>query len=196
MRILTRLAVISALPLLLAGCGSGHNDAPAAAAAAAVKKAAKPVDPLARDLVAAVATVKPGTPPIPVQVKFALSGYPQANEPVDMDIALVPTVGTLDRVFGKVEGEEGLSVVSGADLTETQKPVEQVAAHHTLQILAKQDGIYELTVTVSADAGGIVSTQAFTIPVLVGKGLADLPTTGTVSAPVAATKPPATAPGH
>jgi hypothetical protein len=196
MRILTRLAVFSALTvLLLAGCG-GHSDAPAAAAAAAVKKAAKPVDPLALNLVAAVASVKAGTPAIPVQVKFALGTYPQVNEPADMDIALIATTGTIDRIFGKVEGEEGLTVVSGADLAETQKPVEEVAAHHPLQILAKQDGIYELTVTVSADAGGVVSTQSFTIPVLVGKGMADLPTTGTVSAPVAAAKPPAAAPGH
>jgi hypothetical protein len=49
-------------------------------------------------------------------------------------------------------------------------------------------------VNVSVDAGGIVSTQAFTVPLLAGQGIADLPTTGTVSAPVAATKPPA--PGH
>jgi hypothetical protein len=196
MRILTRLAVFSALPvLLLAGCGSGHNDAPATAATA-VRKAARPIDPLALNLVAAVASVKAGTPPIPVQVKFALAAHPQANEPVDMDVALIAIAGTLDRMFGKVEGEEGLTVVSGADLAETQKPVEDVAAHHPLQILAKQDGIYELTVTVSADAGGILSTQSFTIPVLVGKGMADLPVTGTVSAPVTAAKPPATAPGH
>ena len=41
MRILTRLAVFSALQvLLLAGCGSGHNAAPTAASAAAMKKAA------------------------------------------------------------------------------------------------------------------------------------------------------------
>jgi hypothetical protein len=63
-----------------------------------------------------------------------------------------------------------------------------------VQVLAKDDGMYEVTVDVSVDSGGILSTQAFTIPVLAGKGIADLPTTGTVSAPVAATKPPAA--GH
>jgi hypothetical protein len=196
MRILTRLAGCSALCLaLLAGCGSGHDAAPAAAAsAAAKKKAAPPPDALSRSLVAAVASVKAGTPPIPVQVKFALHDHPQVGTPVELDLAVIPTVGTLDRVSGKVEGEEGLAVVSGAELPDTQKPQEGAAMHHSLQLLAKQDGIYELTVTVSVDSGGILSTQAFTIPVLAGRGMADLPTTGTVSAPVAATKPPAA--GH
>lgn len=195
MRIFTRLAVCSALSLaLLAGCGSGHDAAPAAAAGAAAKKAAPPADPLARSLVAAVASIKAGTPPIPVQVKFALHDHPQVGTPVDMDLAVIPTAATLDRVFGKVEGEEGLAVVSGAELPDTQKPQEGAAVHHSLQLLARQDGIYELTVTVSVDSGGILSTQAFTIPVLAGRGMADLPTTGTVSAPVATTKP--AAPGH
>ncbi|HEY1492804.1 MAG TPA: hypothetical protein VGF35_09265 [Steroidobacteraceae bacterium] len=193
---LTRLAVFSVLPLwLLAGCGSGHHPAPAVAASSAVKKPATPADPLARNLVAAVAILKAGTPPIPVQVKFLLREHPQAGTPADMDIALVPTTGTLDRISAKVDGEEGLAVVSGAQLPDTQKPAEGVAVHHSVQVLAKDDGIYTLTVNVSVDAGGILSTQAFTIPVLAGRGMADLPTTGTVSAPVAA-KPPAAAPGH
>jgi len=196
MRILMRLAVCAVPVLLSAGCGSSHDGAPAVTAGAPVRKAAQPVDPLALNLVAAVATVKAGTPPIPVQVKFALGAHPQANQPADIDIALIATAGTLDRISGKVDGEDGLTVVAGADLPETQKPVEEVATHHPVQILAQADGIYELTVTVAADAGGIVSTQSFTIPVLVGKGMADLPTPGTVSAAVAAAKPPATAPGH
>ena len=193
MRILTRVALLAAIQgLLLAGCG--HDAAPAAAAKRAEKKAANPVDALSRSLVAAVPSVKAGTRPIPVQVKFALREHPRAGAPAEMDLALVPTTGTLDRMSGKVEGEEGLSIVSGADLADAQKPVEGVPVHYTLQVLAKQDGIYELTVNVSVDAGGIVSTQAFTVPLLAGQGIADLPTTGTVSAPVAATKPPA--PGH
>ena len=195
MRILTTLAVCPALALLwLAGCGSGHDAAPAAAATATVKKTVNPADALSRTFVAAVASVKAGTPPIPVQVKFALHDPPQAGAPADLELAVIPTTGTLDRISGKVEGEDGVTVVSGAELPDTQKPIEGTPVHHTVQLLAKQDGIYELTVNVAVDAGGILSTQAFTIPVIAGRGMADLPTTGTVSAPVAATKPPA--PGH
>ena len=96
MRIVTRLAVCSALLALLAGCGSGHDAAPAAAAAAARKKAAPPADAFSRTLVAAVPSIKAGTPPIPVQVKFALHDHPQVGTPVDMDLAVIPTTGTLD----------------------------------------------------------------------------------------------------
>ena len=97
MRILTTLAVCSALPVLLAGCGSGHDATPAAAASTAVRKAAAPADPLARSLVAAVASVKAGTPPIPVQVKFSLHDHPQVGTPVDMDLAVIPTTGCRPR---------------------------------------------------------------------------------------------------
>ena len=36
------------------------------------------------------------------------------NQPADVDIVMVPDSATLDRLFGKVQGEEGLEVVSGA----------------------------------------------------------------------------------
>jgi hypothetical protein len=198
MRTLTGLALVSVLQLtLLAGCGSSHKGEPAAAAGPVTKKAVNSTDTtLARTFVAAVASIKPGTPPIPVQVKFALHEHPQPGQPADMDLALIATSGTLDSIVGKVHGEEGLTVVSGDEIPETQKPVEGVPITHTLQVLPKQDGIYELTVDVSVEAGGILSTQAYTIPLLAGKGMPDLPTTGTVTTPVAAGKPPAATPAH
>ena len=197
MRILTRLGLVAALQVaLLAGCGSGHQAEPAAATRPVVKKVVNSADTLSRSFVAALASTKAGTPPIPVQVRFDLREHPQAGQPADVDVALVATSGTLDRIFGKVHGEEGLTVVSGEEIPDTQKPVEGVPVHHAVQVLPKQDGIYELTVDVSAEAGGILSTQAFTIPLVAGTGIADLPTTGTVSAPVAAGKPPAAAAGH
>ena len=55
-------------------------------------------------------------------------------------------------------------MVSGEELPEKQRPLEGAPIHHTVQLLAKQDGIYELTVDVSTDAGGIVSTQSFLDP--------------------------------
>jgi hypothetical protein len=197
MRPLISITVVFALQLpLLAGCGSGHDAGPARPAAVAARKAVNPADVLGREFVAAVPTVKAGTPAIPVQVKFALHEHPQAGQPASVDLALTPTAGTLDRMSGKVHGEDGLTVVSGEDVPDTQKPPEDVPVRHTVQLLPKQDGIYELTVDVMIDAGGITSTQAFTIPVLAGSGMADLPTTGTVSTPVAAAKPPGNPAAH
>jgi hypothetical protein len=197
MRPLTSVAVVSALQLtLLAGCGSGHGPGPSTTPSQVARKAARPGDSLGREFVAAVPSVKPGTPPIPVQVKFALHEHPQAGQAAAMDLALIATTGTLDHLAAKVRGEDGLVVTAGEEVPGTQKPVEGVPVRAALQLMPKQDGIYELTVDVTVDAGAIVSNQSFSIPVVVGNGIADLPTTGTVSAPVAATKPPAGAPGH
>jgi hypothetical protein len=196
MRILTTAVVSGLLLVLLAGCGSGKN--PAATAAAVVKKKMTPADPLAPFLVAAVASTKAGTPPIPVQVKFALKQHPQAGQPVDLELVLTPTAGTLERLSGRVQGEEGIQIVSGETLPVTDKPLEGVPVHHIVQLTPGKDGIYQLTVDVVADAGGVPTTQSFSIPVVAGQGMADLGT-GTVSAPTVAGKPaaPATpAPAH
>ena len=191
MRILTSLIAFSSLPLaLLAACGSGHTPDPAAAAPVA-HTAAKAADTPSVTLVAAVASTKAGTPPIPVQVKFALHEHPQAGDATEMDLVLIPRSEAIERVFGTVQGEEGLTVVSGADLAETHKPVEGVPIKYTLKVLAQQDGIYELTATVSVDMGGILSSQIYAIPVLAGRGMADLPAAGTVTAPSVAGKPAA-----
>ncbi|MBS0581144.1 MAG: hypothetical protein JSR36_17960 [Proteobacteria bacterium] len=197
MGFLTRTAVVSGLLLgLLAGCGSGQN--PAATAGPVLKKKLAPSDPLAPYLVAAVASTKAGTPPIPVQVKFALKDHPQAGQPADLELVLTPTAGTLERLSGKVQGEEGLAVVAGETLPVTDKPLEGVPVHHTVQVTASKDGIYELTVEVVADAGGVPSAQSFSIPVVAGQGQADLSVGGTVSAPTVAGKaaPATPAPAH
>jgi hypothetical protein len=197
MRPLISIAVLFALQLpLLAGCGSGHDARTATTSAPVARKAVNPADTLGREFVAAVASVKAGTPAIPVQVRFALHEHPQAGQPATVDLALTATASTLDRMSGKVHGEDGLTVVSGEDVPDTQKPPEGTPVRHTVQLLPKQDGIYELTVDVTVDAGGITSTQGFTIPVLAGSGMADLPATGTVSAPVTAARPPGTPAAH
>ena len=135
-----------------------------------------------------MASVKPGTPPIPVQVKFALREHPQASQPAEIDLAIIPASAALDRVFGKIQGEEGLTVVDGEDVPETLKPTDTVPIHHRFKVEAKQDGIYELTVSVSVDSAGLLSTQSYSIPVIIGNGMADLPAPGT-TAPQAAAKP-------
>ena len=49
-----------------------------------------------------------------MQVKFDLQRKPEVAQPLDVTIAIVPTASNLDRVFGKVEGEEGLEMVGSA----------------------------------------------------------------------------------
>jgi hypothetical protein len=181
---------------LLGGCGSSHEETPAARAATRAKKALNPQDTLARSLVGAATSVKPGSSPIPVQVKFALLGRPDVAQPVDIDLAIVPTASNLDRISGKVEGEEGLELVGSGELEPADKPVENTPIERTIKVLPKKNGIYLLTAVVSVDMGGQISTQSYSIPVIAGTGIPDLPTkpiTAAAPATTASASPPATA---
>jgi hypothetical protein len=174
---ITRTAAAGLIVLLiLGGCGSGDKGEQAAATRArAAKKAMSPQDLLARSLVGGATSVKPGSAPLPVQVKFALRTRPDVAQPLDIDIAIVPTASNLDRIFGKVEGEEGLELVGSGELAEADKPVENTPIERSVQVLPKQDGIYTLTATVSVDMGGQISTQSYSFPVIAGQGMPDLP---------------------
>jgi hypothetical protein len=167
--------LILALAALLAACGSGKEGAPGAGAHVA-KKALSPADQLARSLVSGVTQTKAGSAPLPVQVKFALQAKPEPAQPLDVTISIVPTAGNLDRIFGKVEGEEGLELVSSGELEGADRPVENTPIERTVKVLPKQDGIYTLTTTVSVDIGGSISSQTYVFPVIAGNGLPDLPT--------------------
>jgi len=183
---LTRNAAALILAALLGACGSHHDTSPATnAAAQAARKAQNPADALTRSMVAAVTSTKPGSAPIPVQVKFTLRQRPEVAQPLDIDIALVPTASNLDRIAAKVEGEEGLELVSPGDLEVAEKPTENTPIQRSLKVLPKHEGIFMLTATVFVDMGGEALTQTFTIPVIAGQAGADLPAKAPV-APAAA----------
>lgn len=181
---------------LLGGCGSSHDETPAGRAATRAKKPLSHKDAMARSLVGAVTSTKPGSSPIPVQVKFALLRRPDVAQPVDIDLSILPTASNLDRIFGKVEGEEGLELVGSGELEPAEKPVENTPIERTVQVLPKKNGIYLLTAVVSVDLGGQISTQTYSIPVIAGSGFPDLPTkpaAGGAPATTASASPPATA---
>jgi hypothetical protein len=163
-----------ALAVLLAACGSGKEGASGSSSHVA-KKAMSPAEQLSRSLVSGVTQTKPGSAPLPVQVKFALQAKPEPAQPLDVTISIVPTASNLDRVFGKVEGEEGLELVSSAELEGAERPAENTPIERTVKVLPKQDGIYTLTTTVSVDMGGSISSQTYVFPVIAGNGLPDLP---------------------
>jgi hypothetical protein len=163
-----------ALAVLLAACGSGKEGASGSSSHVA-KKAMSPAEQLSRSLVSGVTQTKPGSAPLPVQVKFALQAKPEPAQPLDVTISIVPTASNLDRVFGKVEGEEGLELVSSGELEGAERPAENTPIERTVKVLPKQDGIYTLTTTVSVDMGGSISSQTYVFPVIAGNGLPDLP---------------------
>jgi hypothetical protein len=161
---------------LLCACGSSDQSAQSQAAAARKShKLLSPAQALARSMVSAATQTKPGSAPIPVELKFALRARPDVAQPLDIDLQLVPTASNLDRIFGKVEGDEGLELVGSDELAEAAKPVENTPIDRSIKVLPKHNGIYLVTAIVSVDMGGQISTQTFQIPVIAGPGIPDLP---------------------
>jgi hypothetical protein len=173
---ITRIALAALLAtLILGGCGSSHEDGTSSVAKRAAKRPLSAADALTRGMVGGVTQVKPGSAPLPVDVKFALLGKPESAQPLEIDVRIVPTASNLDRVFGKVESEEGLELIGSGELAEAAKPVENTPIDRTIKVLPKKDGIYTVTATVSVDMAGQISTQAYTFPVIAGGGMPELP---------------------
>ena len=198
MWILSRNTVaVLALAAAVGACGSGHDKQAAAAAAKVTRKTVTtPADTLSRNMVAAVTSVKPGSTALPIQVKFELGQRPEVAQPLEVTIAIVPLSPNLDRIYGKVEGEEGLEVVDSPELSGLEKPAEGEPLQHVFKVLPKQDGIYTLTATLSGvDSAGQVTTQAYAIPIIAGRGFPDLPVKAANPPPAktAAAQPPAPA---
>ena len=156
------------------GCGSGSGSG-AGHTNQIHRKAAPAANGLSAGMVAAVAP--PGAGPSSLQVKFELQGRPDVAQPVDVDVVIVPVFGIVDRISGKFTADDGLEIVSGQDIPVADKPVEGTPMHYSLKILPKRDGIFTLTALVTVDAAGQSTTQTFSMPVIAGAGLADVPPT-------------------
>ena len=185
------LALLSALALGAAGCGSkDDSNTPAQPVkAASVKKPLSAVDQLSPNLVPAVAAGKAGAGLM--QVKFELGGRPVVGEAVDIDLVIVPMADNLDRISGTIQGDDGLDVVAGDTIAPVEKPTYGNPLHHLLKVVARHDGIYVLTASMSVESGGQAQSAVFTLPVIGGNGLSDA---GTVPAPGANPAKPAAAP--
>ncbi|HYL70819.1 MAG TPA: hypothetical protein VEY89_05910, partial [Candidatus Dormibacteraeota bacterium] len=169
------LGLLLATVGLLAACGSGSTESAVAARRSAAHKAVSPADAQARNMVNAVADAKGGDP-VPVQVKFQLKSRPDVAQPLDVDIVIVPVSGSVDRIVGTVEGEEGLDIVDGGQIPAADRPPEGVSIAHTIRVLPKRDGIFTLSAVLTVDSAGQSSRETYSIPIIAGAGMPDLPT--------------------
>lgn len=196
---------------LLAGCGSGtqQDTANLSNKARAAAKAVKPADVISANMVSAVAVNK--TAGVPVEVRFEIKGRPQIAQPVDVDLVILPLSASVDRLSGKVQTEDGLDLIDGADIPASDHPAEGVPIRHTVRVQPKQDGIFMFSAVLTVDGGGQSSTQTFSMPVIAGAGMPALPAptapphatrtgsastaaaVGHASAALVAAKPPAAA---
>ncbi|HYX73271.1 MAG TPA: hypothetical protein VE819_01125 [Steroidobacteraceae bacterium] len=159
--------LILAAAALLSGCGS-HASGDGASAQSTTKnvgrKAVNPGDAISRNMVSAVASNKPST--LPVQVKFELRDRPDIGQPVTLDLAIVPMSASVDRVSGKVEGEEGLELIEGGEIAASDRPAEGVPIRHSVKVLPKRAGIFTLRAALTVDASGVSSTESYSIPLI------------------------------
>ena len=168
------LALVLAAAVITSGCGSHSTDAGTQTPAkSAIKKAANPADRLSRNMVSAVAATKPST--LPVQVKFDLKDRPDVGQPASVDLAIVPMSASVDRVSGKVEVDDGLDLVDGAEIAPSDRPAEGVPIRHTVTVLPKRPGIYTVRAVLTVDAAGTSSTDSYSIPVIADSAASESP---------------------
>ena len=182
----TNLGPALAATVILFGCGSGETPGVAGGAA---KPAAAPRKVQSGDvspnMVSAVGGTRTG--PAAVQLKFELRERPDVDQPLDIDVVILPASANLDRLYGKVETGDGLELAEGAQIAPTERPVEGIPIRHSIKVLPKKDGIFTVNAVVSADAAGQSWSQTFSIPVIVGAPLPEVPAKPSSSA--ATTKP-------
>lgn len=161
----------------LSACG-GSSKGAADVAHAPPKKAAPhshgPANPSERAPDDMVSAVSPGKGGPPVELKFELRSAPQAGQPLDVDIAILPDAAAINRLYGQFRGGEGIDLVDGGEVAAVDKPVQGTVIRHVVRVLPKQDGIFTLSAAVSVELADDSVTRTFTIPVIVGQGLADV----------------------
>jgi hypothetical protein len=179
MRTSTRISragwtVAAALLLGLNGCGSSSSasgDAAHTGTKQAVHRVTDPSNRPPEDMVAAVSAGKGGPP---VRLRFEVRSSPEAGQPVDVDLAILPDTVSIEHLGGKILGGENVSVVEGGDILAVDKPAQGTVIRHVVRLLPKRDGIFTVTAAVNVDVGTDSITRTFTIPLIVGDGLPEL----------------------
>ena len=176
MRTLTATLLNTALALLaglLVACSSGDSGGAGGSSTAAQKRPPRPADATARTMVSAIAANKPSA--VPVQVRFDIKEHPEAGQPVDIHLALVPISGSIDHLSGTVAGDDGLDLIDGAEIPPVDHPADGVPIMHAIKVRPARDGIYTFKATVTVDSAAQTSTETFTMPLIAGAGVPATP---------------------
>jgi hypothetical protein len=165
------LAVACAMVWLLSACSLRGNAAGSAvhsgAAAPAPPAASHPAATPGADMVAAVSS---GKTSLPVAVKFELRQRPEAGQPAELDLLIIPSA-PLDRLMTSFHAEQGLALRDGGQPGVAERLEPGVPIARKLTIVPQQDGIYYVDATVLADWSGESIGHTFTIPVIAGAGV-------------------------
>jgi hypothetical protein len=186
MRKLTPTAAVWLIVAAIGGCGPKQPSGGTASAPLHAQRPPNPVQTLSRTMVSAVVANKAAA--VPVQVKFSLGARPTAAEPLDIGLVVLPTSPAIDRLSGKIVTDDGVDVVGGAEIAATDHPPEGVPIQHGVKLLPRRDGIFTFNAVITVESGTGTSTETFSMPLIVGAGIAPTPSappTGARSTPTA-----------
>jgi len=135
-----------------------------------------------------VAAVSASKMPGAIDVRFRLSAKPTVGQPVDIELALTPTV-ELESLFARFRASDGLDLTKGAETLHYERPAIGTGLSHTVTVVPKSDGIFNVTATVLTDSAKDSIASTYTIPLIAGAGLPELPAAPTSGPPSKPAKP-------
>jgi len=162
LRSVSRLLILMFMGIALVACGPSDEEKAAAAQQATVKKRVKkvePTDPLAG--MASAVTGSKGT--LPVDVHFELLDRPEPNKPVNVRLALVPTMDLI-AMHAVVKPMTGLQVGEDSQ-AKFDTPKNGEIKEYKFTVTPTDVGIFlaNIEITVTRDTGD--TTFLFSVPV-------------------------------
>ena len=147
--------------LVLTACG-GSTEGETTAPTPANKPVAPKTADLPPDMVAAVSA----SPAATIGLHFALKAAPVVNQPLPVDIAIVPH-REFTAVRAHFEAHDGLAITTGDALEPVTLVVPEKAISHQLVILPNQEGVFMVTASIDTEGPDGTITRIFSIPVIV-----------------------------
>lgn len=169
---------------MLAGCDDAPQEGQQQATPAARKTPTTETATLPNDMVAAVSAGKAANA---ISVHFALRASPTVNQPLPVDIAILPH-GKFALVGAHFESHDGLVMTSGGVFGPKTAIASEKPLAHQLVLLPVKEGMFVVSVSVETESEEGNVSRIFSIPVIVS---AATPAPG--SAPGSATPAPGTA---
>lgn len=159
---------------LLAACGYSGGSHPTTAARAGSKPKPHiqlaPTDPAAKALAGMVAAVGPSGAQPPIDLRFSIKDRPQVGQEDEIDYAIIPQVGGLERVRLVFGTADGLQVVDHGPELAAIKPASGVPIFGSVTVRPVKAGLFTLTAAVAVESPTQSAVWPFSIPVIAGEG--------------------------
>jgi hypothetical protein len=148
--------------VMLAACGESPSDA-GPAAPSSNKPVAPKADGLPSEMVAAVSA---GNTSSVIGVHFALGATPVVNQPLPVEIAIVPHQ-EFASLLAHFDAQGGLAVTVGGTMDTVTSISPEKPIKHQLVLLPREAGVFMVTAVIDSQGQEGNMTRVFSIPVIV-----------------------------